>query len=324
MDLFSLNDFARGNTYRNLGQGKFAEWSLALHLQKGDNGMGFALMDLDRDGRFEAYVTEISHPLFSEGAQVRYKMPPGTEQLSIKTLGFLARSVNNRFYCDTGTGRLENRHNTLFEPAEMGWSWGVSAIDYENDGDLDVLVLNGTEDKPPVLEGESRVYHLAQRDYIKNYANDPNVFFMNEDKFMYNVSGFCELCYRGNSRSAAWLDFDQDGDLDVAINDYEGKAKLFRNVQPTKNSWVRVRLVGKRSNRHGFGAKISVEDSNHNTQHAIAVSGMGFLSQAPLEPHFGLGTATRVARVTIVWPAGGTQKVENLEAGRLHTIVESP
>ena len=323
VDLFSFNDFARANSYHNLGHGKFAEWSIALNMQKGDNGMGFALMDLDGDGRFEAYVTEISLPLYSEGAQVRYKMPPGTDFLSNKTLGFLARSVNNRFYCDTGSGKLVNRHNSFFEPAEMGWSWGVSAIDYENDGDLDVLVLNGTEDNPPVLEDESRPYHLAQREFIKNYANDPNVFFMNEDKFMYNVSGFCELSYRGNSRSAAWLDFDQDGDLDVAINDYEGKAKFFRNVQPTKNSWVRFRLVGKRSNRHGFGARISVEDSNHRTQHAIAVSGMGFLSQAPLELHFGLGTATRVARVTIAWPSGITQKIENLDTGRLHTIVEA-
>ena len=139
-DLFSFNDFARAHAYRNRGGGKFAEWSIAWGMQKAYNGMGFALMDLDGDGRFEAYVTEISNPLYSEGAQIRYKMPPGTEFMDKKSLSFLARSVNNRLYSDTGTGKLENRINTLFEPAEMGWSWGVSAIDYENDGDLDFLV----------------------------------------------------------------------------------------------------------------------------------------------------------------------------------------
>ena len=323
MDLFSFNDFARANAYRNLGNNKFSKWSYAWGMQEAYTGMGFALMDLDGDGRFEAYVTAISNPLYNaEGTQIRYKMAPGTGLLSNKTLTVLAQTVNNRLYSDTGKGKLENRINELFEPAEMGWAWGVSAIDYENDGDLDFLVLNGTERDPPVLEDESRPYHIAQRDYIKHYDNEPNVFYMNEGRFLYNVSGFCELCYSGNSRSAAWLDFDQDGTLDVAINDYEGKARLFRNVQPNTNAWVRLHLVGTRSTRQAFGARITVEDSQHRTQHAIMVSGMGFLSQAPLDLHFGLGSADGAVRVTVKWPSGTTQQVEGLTTRKLHIITE--
>jgi len=323
VDLFSFNDFGRAHVYHNLGNRTFKESSLELAIQEDYNAMGFALMDLARDGAFEMYVSEISNPTYDDdGKRVRHRHGPGEGVLEDRVLQKLERAVNNRLFRYTKDGLMENVHGKYFEPAEMGWAWDCSPIDYENDGDLDFLVLNGTEDHPPRLEGESRPHYLGQAEYLRFYANDVNVFFLNEGGFLYNISGACELSYPGNSRASAALDFDLDGDLDLAVNDYESRAKLFRNEEPWSNSWVRFRLRGTRSSRDGFGARIRVEDDLGNAQSATKVSGAGFLSQDPMELHFGLGKATRVKRALVHWPSGIEQAVEDLEARRVHTIVE--
>jgi hypothetical protein len=323
VDLFSFNDFSRSHVYHNLGNGSFKESSLELSIPEDYNAMGFALMDLARDGVFEMYVSEISNPMYDdEGKRVRHRHGPGEGVLEDRVLQKLGRAVNNRLVRYKKEGQMENIHGKYFEPAEMGWAWDSSPIDYENDGDLDFIVLNGTEERPPRLEGETRSPYLAQAEYLRFYANDPNLFFVNEAGFLYNVSGVCDLSYAGNSRASAVLDFDLDGDLDVAINDYESKAKLFRNEQPGSNSWIRFLLRGTRSNRDGFGARLRVEDGLGNVQSATKVSGAGFLSQDPMELHFGLGKATRVKRVSVRWPSGIEQAVEGLEVRRSHVLEE--
>ena len=157
---------------------------------------------------------------------------------------------------------------------------------------------------------------------MKMYSGDRNHFFMAEEGFLYSLYDACELTYAGNSRGSAFLDFDDDGDLDVVLNDYRGPARLYRNEQSTGNSWIRLQLEGTRSNRNAIGARVRVVDSTGRVQHAIVVSGSGYLSQNPMALHFGLGRAERVREVRIEWPAGGVQHVADLEPNRRHRILE--
>ena len=237
-------------------------------------------------------------------------------------LSQIARSVNNRLYERSAAGTLDNRHAALLEPVEMGWAWDASALDYENDGDADLLVLNGTETRPPRLPSETRRNYIGQAMFVAEFADESNVMFIAEDGFLYNVSGRCEPCYADNSRGSAFFDFDGDGDLDIAISDYEGPARLFRNVQSFDHDWIRVRLHGTRSNRNGVGATVTITDDLGRQQTAAVVSGGGFLSQNPPELHFGLGRATAVTGVEIAWPSGRTQQVGRLETGAVHVIRE--
>ena len=322
-DLFSLNDFARGHLYRNLGDGRFAEASLELGLEPTYNAMGFSLVDLDGDGTLEAYVSEIANTVTVQGQRGRVQpTEDAPDVLDDHLLSQIARSVNNRLYERSAAGTLDNRHAALLEPVEMGWAWDASALDYENDGDADLLVLNGTETRPPRLPSETRRNYIGQAMFVAEFADESNVMFIAEDGFLYNVSGRCEPCYADNSRGSAFFDFDGDGDLDIAISDYEGPARLFRNVQSFDHDWIRVRLHGTRSNRNGVGATVTITDDLGRQQTAAVVSGGGFLSQNPPELHFGLGRATAVTGVEIAWPSGQTQQVGRLETGAVHVIRE--
>ena len=321
-DLFSLNDFGRARIYRNLGQGRFQECSDSAQMQPLNNGMGFSVMDLDRDGRFEAFVSEISTPVYQDGQALRYRMAPDATVLSSDTLHFLQTTVNNRLYSEMGNGTLTNRFSELFEPAEMGWSWDGSPVDYDNDGNLDFLVLNGTENRTPRLKGERRPGHLAQAAFINRYANEANVFFVCEGGFWYNVGPTCELAYSGNSRGCAVFDFDHDGDLDIAINDFEGLARVFRNEQVLGNHWVQLRFQGSRSNRSGIGARVEIEDDQGGMHHAWVVSRKGFLSQDPIALHFGLGQGKGIRRGRVVWPSGVSQEIPALPGSQVHLIRE--
>ncbi len=322
-DLFSLNDFARGHVYRNLGDGRFAEASLEWGLEPTYNAMGFSLVDLDSDGTLEAYVSEIANTVTIEGQRGRIQPPEDAPDiLDDHLLSEIARTVNNRLYERSTAGTLDNRHAVLLEPVEMGWAWDASALDYENDGDTDLLVLNGTETRPPRLPNETRRNYIGQAMFVAEFADESNVMFIAEEGFLYNVSGRCEPCYADNSRGSAFFDFDGDGDLDIAINDYEGPARLFRNAQSLDHAWVRVRLHGTRSNRDGVGATVTITDDLGRQQTAAVVSGGGFLSQNPPELHFGLGRATAVTGVEIAWPSGRTQRMGGLAAGMVHVIRE--
>jgi hypothetical protein len=321
-DLFSFNDFGNARIYRNLGQLKFQECSEQIQFQPLNNGMGFSVMDLDRDGLFEAFVSEISIPVYQEGQAIRYRMDPGTITLPSDTLHFLSVTVNNRLYSETGRGTLTNRFASVFEPAEMGWSWDGSAIDYDNDGTPDFSILNGTEERTPRLKGERREMHLAQARFINRYANEPNLFFVHQEGFWYHVGDFSQTDYAGNSRGCGVFDFDGDGDLDMAINDFEAPCKLFRNEQNLGNSWIRLQLIGRRSNRNAIGARVEVQDSRGERHHALVVSRKGFLSQDPFTLHFGLGRAEGITSGVIHWPSGATQSLGILAGRKKHQIEE--
>ena len=136
------------------------------------------------------------------------------------------------------------------------------------------------------------------------------------------MSGKCELAYKGNSRGSAWFDFDNDGDMDVAINDYDGPGRIFENAQVTANQWIRFQLVGTQSNRGGIGARVEIRLRDGQKRFSQVVSGKGFLSQNPMILHFGLGKTKEVDAVIITWPTGLQQTLKQLAAGKTHIIRE--
>jgi len=318
MDLFSLNDFGASLVYRNLGGNSFAEVSRQLHLDATYNAMNFTLLDLGHDGHPAIYITEIMKLTHRQ----RYRKPTENTQIvfSAENLENLRALVTNRLYLHRSDGTYQDEHNTRIEPAELGWAWDATSFDYDNDSDLDLLVLNGTESKVPTERQPSR-RHVAGRVFVMQYANARNVMYCSENGYFYNVSDHCPIAYSGNSRGSALLDFDADGDLDIAVNNYFGPGRLFENVQQSGHHWVRLHLTGRSSNRDAVGARVAVyfEDRVRYDQ---VVSGSGFLSQNTNALHFGLGGVDRVDRVVITWPSGIVQELRGLQADTTHRIEE--
>ncbi len=317
MDLISLNDFGRTIAYRNDGGKRFVEETRTLHLDTVYNAMNFHLIDLEQNGHPAVYVTEISKLTH----RVRYPKPIRGTKVKFDHLDNMRALVVNKLLRRAPSGTFENVHDIHIEPSQLGWAWDASTFDYENDGDLDLLVLNGTEGKPLASSVDQKGF-VKSHEFLTQHANQNNVCFLSQGRYYYDVSGKCELAYKGNSRGSAWFDLDNDGDLDVAINDYDGPGRIFENAQDAGNQWIRFQLVGTRSNHDAIGARVEIQFGDGQKSFSQVVSGKGFLSQNPMILHFGLGKTKEVDAVIITWPAGLQQTLKKLPTGKLHIIRE--
>ena len=122
-------------------------------------------------------------------------------------------------------------------------------------------------------------------------------------------------------RGSAFADIDGDGDLDVVLTQIAGPPLLLRNDQKLGHHWVRLKLVGTRSNRDAIGAWVKMRVGEHTLSRQVMPS-RSYLSQSELPVTFGLGTATKVEGVEIVWPLGAVQKIGALPIDQTTVITE--
>ena len=313
-DLFSLNDFGASKLYRNLEGKGFEEISAKMRIDNVYNAMNFTLMDLKHQGDLSIYISQIMKLVHRQ----RYKRP--TEQTKVifdpKIIENMRIIVANCLITQTPDySHFNDDHNVLIEPAELGWSWGVTSYDYENDSDDDMLVANGTEPETPRFWKDSK-------NFIAIFQNEANVCYVQQDGYFYDVSSINPIAFKGNSRCAMTMDVDGDGDLDVFMANYDSPAQVYENLQQESNQWIRLKLVGTKSNRNAIGARVELRFAG-SKRFSQVVSRSGYLSQPSYELHFGLGESPAVEELIITWPSGIVQTVKNLEAGKLHEIVEA-
>ena len=124
-----------------------------------------------------------------------------------------------------------------------------------------------------------------------------------------------------NGRGLAAADYDNDGRVDLAINTIGGRLVLLHNTSPAAGHWISIRLVGRKSNRDGIGAHVEVTAGGRRQSHE-RIAGSGYLSQDDPRLHFGLGAASKIERLSVAWPSGARQTLENVAVDRVLTITE--
>jgi hypothetical protein len=130
--------------------------------------------------------------------------------------------------------------------SSTGWAWDAEFFDFDHDGDDDLYLVNGTND----FNTFSTVYRLSDletkpRELLLDHRRESNVFFLNEDGKLKNASLRSGADFAANSRSTAYLDYDDDGDLDIAVNNFHVPATLLRNdADKAGRGWLKIRLVG--------------------------------------------------------------------------------
>jgi hypothetical protein len=124
-----------------------------------------------------------------------------------------------------------------------------------------------------------------------------------------------------SSRGAAFGDYDNDGDVDVVVNNVHDAPDLFRLETDPAGQWVAVKLVGTRSNRSAIGARVRCT-AGGATQTGEVRGGGSYISQNDLRVHFGLGPAGKVDRLEVRWPSGGEEEWLDLPARKIHTLTE--
>jgi hypothetical protein len=191
--------------------------------------------------------------------------------------------------------------------------WGDAFLDFDNDGWLDLMFVNG------------HIYPAADRlDWGTSYAQRPLLFHNDRDGRFTEVppvkgSGLAQVL---SGRGAAFGDLFNDGKIDVIINQIDGPPVLLRNVNADRHHWVELKLVGgSKSPRDAVGATVYLI-ANAMRQRQDVISGGSYVSTNDPRPHFGLGDATDAGTAEIHWPSGAKEKIKLPAVDRIFTISE--
>jgi hypothetical protein len=194
-------------------------------------------------------------------------------------------------------------HAGISQLAAQYVSWGTGVQDFDNDGRDDIFIVHGG------------LIHMVPQEH----SVFRNAGAMKFDDVSRAAGPFFEV--KSVGRGAAFADYDNDGKVDVFIVNLGSPAFLLHNTSPGANHWITVKLVGHKSNRDGIGAQVEVAAGGLRQQHE-RVAGSGYLSANDPRLHFGLGAAAKVDKLTVTWPGGGKQVVENPPVDRVITIEE--
>ena len=299
LDLFLANDFGPDTFYRNNGDGTFTDITEATGTGDRGSGMNVEVADLNGDGRWDIYVTNID--MFSKNIKVIFPRDEMTINYDEKLTRAFQYLSGNKLYVSTPTG-YRAEENLRFEPKDRGWGWDAAFFDYENDGDDDLYITNGW------ING--------------SYAgNQKNQFYLNHEGFLYLGPGTSDETFPGNTRSAAAVDFDLDGDVDLVVNNFRQPPRVLVNSQSSKNGFVQLRLAGKGKNPRAFGATVTITAGAKTILRQVS-GGRGYLSQADALVTAGVGDAKTVD-VVIRWPDGTQSKHAALPTGK-RTVIQQP
>jgi len=328
-DLIVGNDFGINVYYINNKNGTFTDMAKKLGTDKPSYTMNTSVADLNRDQLPDIYISNI----VTMNKDEKYVLP--NEQTNMKfnadkLANMRVVEANDLFLSHINAeGKLRYQASDVVGRgySSTGWSWDADFFDADLDGDDDLYVVNGMNEFN-LYSSKNPYYTDPDDNERKNIlmpvsTKESNVFFLNQGGKLKNISHQSGLDLLGNSRSAAYFDYDNDGDLDVILNNYHAKAVMYQNdANRLKNHWLKVRALGdpeKKVNRDAIGARIVVtSNKNHQVWREIHGS-TGYLSAHPKTQHFGLGQADK-ANIKIIWPNGQIQAIDNIPVNQYYII----
>ncbi len=287
-DLLVTGDFGTSRLMQNDG-GSFTD----VTEQLGDcleklYAMGLAVGDIDADGDLDAFITEIS-PLLG---------------------GATSPCAGNRLLINDGAGNFVDV--AVDWGVRDGWlGWGAGLFDFDNDGDLDIAMTNGG-DYTYLGDRGSGPYDA---DF---YADDPLRLWRNDGwSEMVEVSEEMGFVDTGMGRAFLPFDMDNDGDLDVFINNRGDHPVLFRNNVQSQG-WLRVQLVAPAPNTRALGARLFLQArSGGEVQRRDIHQNATYLGTVPAEAHFGVGDIGQIRQLRVVWPTGEEQILDDVEPNQI-------
>ena len=286
-DLYVANDSNPSTLYRNNHDGTFTDVAIragCAYSQDGkpQAGMGVAVGDYDRNGTMDVFKTNFA-------------------------------GDTSTLYANTGRGLCEDRTFTAGIGLNTRWlGWGTAFVDLDNDGWLDLFLTNGHV--YPEVRQIATEFGYEQRKVV--YRNDGKGRFIDVSERL-GVPVTTPKAGRG----AAFGDFDNDGQIDVAIANVNDRPDLFRLVGSPGNHWITLTLTGTSSNRDAIGARVRAVTGDGQQWQEVRGGG-SYLSQGDFRVHFGLGAAARVDRIDVRWPNGLEESWEGLDVDRFHTLKE--
>jgi enediyne biosynthesis protein E4 len=289
-DIYVANDSAPAALYLNSKDGTFKDIGVeagAAYSSDGkpQAGMGVGIGDYDGDGLLDIFKTN-----FSGDTSTLYR------NLGVKS-GLLT------FDDVTFTSGIGINTRWL--------GWGCGFVDFDNDGWLDIFLVNGHV-YPEVEKLDTEAGYPQRKVLYRNLRNG------NFKDITEQIRGLLEPTA---SRGCAFGDFDNDGDMDIVINPVNDNPVLLRTDVAVKNNWIGIKAIGVKSNRTGVGARIKVVTEN-KTQIDEVRSGGSYYSQNDLRVHYGLGNATKVKAIEVSWPSGVVDSINDVGVNQFIHVKE--
>lgn len=333
--------------YHNNGDGTFTDVSKSAGIVTPARGWGTVCVDLTEDGWPDIYVANDEEPnqlwvnggdgtFFDEGL-LRGVAFNGYGRVE-GSMGVAVGDVNNDQRLDLFMTHVASESNTLYTStgqAEQGiytdhsdlsgmavvdlphTGWGCSLLDFDHDGDLDLAVANGRVNQGPVLDGANI------GEYWNRYA-EPNLLFENNGSAMFTrcdqVGDFGKVIEV--THALACGDLDNDGDLDLVTGNIDDRLHVYRNDAPSaEHHWLMVRA--RTGSRDAIGAKLTL-NTKDGPKIGVVLRSYSYVASNDPRVHFGLGLATHVTRLDVLWPDGqreqfcvpGVDRVVEVQQGR--------
>jgi hypothetical protein len=289
LDLIVINDSTPNMLYHNNGDGTFTDVSYASGAAVNENGreqagMGLAIGDYDNDGLPDFFITTFSD--------------------DTKTL----------FHNDGGGNFSDVTHEAgTGDPTMPFLGWGTGFIDYDNDGLKDIFMANG------------HVYPVVDKyDWGTSWAQRPLLMRNTNGKHFEIVPAATGsgLAVVKPARGAAFGDIDNDGRVDVVINNVDTTPTVLHNEVKNGSHWLSVKLIGgAKSPRDAIGATVYCTVGGIRQRNDVQ-SGTSYASQSDLRVHFGLGKASKIDKLEIRWPDGTKETVDNPAIDQFITVTE--
>ena len=324
-DIYVSNDFHENDfLYYNNGDGTFTENGTNSLGHTSRFSMGNDISDINNDGLFDIITLD---------------MKPYNEEIRKKSMGEAPFNIYD-FRMEYGYNYQYSRNmlqlnlGKLFDKgvqfSEIGqqagmdatdWSWSPLVADFDNDGWKDIFITNGVLHRLNDLDYINFAYnenvkHLTDLELVNKMPDGavPNFAYKNNRKLGFeDVSNEWGINFEGYSTGAAYADLDNDGDLDIVVNNYNSEANILKNNsrESNNNNFLRVKIKGTDKNPMGIGAKVVVKTNNlEQTQEVFTAR--GWLSSVEPLLHFGLEKNNNINTVHISWPGGFSQDLSNV------------
>ena len=322
-DIYVSNDFwERDYLYINQGQGTFSEELTQRTDRISLSSMGADLADLNNDGSTEVICTEML-----PGDNFRLKTMAQFNPVHIENRKFLAsyhhQYMQNSLQVNDGSGFFVEQAN-LAGIAATDWSWGALAFDFQLDGQKDLFISNGIQRDITDLDivdfnspgGSDKLIEGNIKEIINQFPSTrlPNYSFVNQGNLHFvNLADSLGLATPSFSNGSAYGDLDNDGDLDLVVNNSNMPAFVYQNrgVEQSGNHYLSIQFKGYSQNPMGIGAKVQVYASG-KMQEQQHYTTRGFQSSVAPGLVFGLGKITKVDSLRIIWPDRGTQVIQQI------------
>ena len=333
-DIYISNDYrVPDRLYINNGKGKFTD---ELPHQLGHtsfSSMGNDIADINNDGLPDIFTLD----MLPEDNRRQKQLSPGNSNESLELnlrVGFYYQYVRNMLH-------LNNGNNTFSEVGQLAgisntdWSWAPLFADYDNDGWKDLFISNGfTKDYSDMDFMKTMSDNLSNRQVMRqdllNLVNQmpssqiKSYFFKNNGNATFtNTSAPWGITLTSNSNGAAYADLDNDGDLDLVVNNINQPAFIYENqaVKQNSNHYLSINLKGRDANTQGIGAKVTIYNGTKK-QYLEQMPTRGYQSSVSPVLHFGLGRDNQVDSLRITWQRGKTQLLKNIKANQQITLNE--